>query len=86
MQVDSPQSKKLLDNGDGDIKPNKCHDSDEVGIWMTLLLWTTLMTIVTFKMTTIWVMKDPLHSDRKVGDIPIFELEIRLSSDIQKVN
>ena len=32
MQVDSPRSPKILDNGDGDIKPHKCHDSDEVGI------------------------------------------------------
>ena len=32
MQVDSPRSPKIFDNGDGDIKPHKCHDSDEVGI------------------------------------------------------
>ena len=38
MQVDSPRSKKIVDNGDGDIKPNKCHDSDEVGTWTALLL------------------------------------------------
>ena len=42
-----------VDNGDGDIKPKKCHDSDEVGTWMVLLLWTSLMTIVTFRMTVI---------------------------------
>ena len=47
MQVDSPQSKKIVDNGDGDIKPNKCYDSDDVGIWMALLLWTSLMANVT---------------------------------------
>ncbi|EDR00406.1 uncharacterized protein LACBIDRAFT_295784 [Laccaria bicolor S238N-H82] len=29
VQVDSPWSKKVVDNGDGDIKPKKCHDSDE---------------------------------------------------------
>ena len=38
MQVDSPWSKKIVDNGDGDIKPKKCHDSDEVGTWRALLL------------------------------------------------
>ena len=38
MQVDSPRSKKIVDNGDGDIKPNKCHDSDGVGTWIALLL------------------------------------------------
>ena len=38
MQVDSPRSKKILDDGDGDIKPNNCHDSDEVGTWTALLL------------------------------------------------
>jgi hypothetical protein len=68
MQVDSPRSKKIVDNGDGDIKPNKCHDSDEVGIWMSLLLWTSLMTIVTFRMTMIWVTKDTLYSEiKKLG-------------------
>ena len=34
MQVDSPRSKKIVDNVDGDIKPNKCHDSDEVSGWL----------------------------------------------------
>jgi len=63
MQVDSPRSKKIFDNGDGDIKPNKCHDSDEVGIWMALLLWTSLMAIVTFRMTMIWITKDTLYSE-----------------------
>ena len=58
MQVDSPWSKKIVDNGHGDIKPNKCHDSDEVGIWMALLLWNSLMTVVTFRITMIWVTKD----------------------------
>ena len=32
MQIDSPQSQQFVDNGDGDIKLNKCHDSGEVGI------------------------------------------------------
>ena len=65
MQVDSPRSKKIVDNGDGDIKPNRCHDSDEVGIWMALLL---SMTIVTFRMTMTWVTKDSPDSEtEKLG-------------------
>ena len=65
MQVDSPRSKKTIDNGDG---PDKCHDSSEVGIWMALLLWMSLMTVVTFRMTMIWVTKDTLYSEiEKLG-------------------
>ena len=30
VQVDSIRFKKIVDNGDGDIKPHKCPDSDEV--------------------------------------------------------
>ena len=59
MQVDS-RYKKIVDNGGGEIKPKKCHDSDEVGIWMALLFWTSLMTFVTFRKTIIWVTKDTL--------------------------
>ena len=32
------------------------------------------MTIVTFRMTTIWVMKDTLYSDRKAGSSQLFEI------------
>ena len=68
MQVDSPPSKKIIDSGDGDIKPNKCHDSDEVGVSVALLLWTSLITIVTFRMTMIWVTKDAIYSEiEKLG-------------------
>ena len=68
MQVYSPWSKKIVDNGHGDIKPNKCNDSSEVGIWMALLLRTSLMAIVTFRMAMTWVTKDTLYSEmRKLG-------------------
>ena len=68
MQVDSPRSKKIVDNGGSDMKPKKCHDSDEVGIWKALLLRMNLMTIFTFRMTMIWVMKDILDSEiEKLG-------------------
>ena len=68
MQVDSPRSKKMVDNGDDAIKFKKCDGSSEVSIWMALLLWMDLMTILTFRMTMIWVTKDTLHSEiEKLG-------------------
>ena len=62
MQVDSPRYKKIVDNGGGEIKPKKCHDHDTVGIRMALLLWTSLMTFVTFRMSMNWVTRDILYS------------------------
>jgi len=68
MEVDSPRSSKKIVDGDEEIKPNKCHDSSEVGIWRPLLLWTSLMTIVIFRMTMIWLTKDTFYLEmEKLG-------------------
>ena len=68
MQVDSPRSENIVDNGDDAIKSNQCDGYSEVGIWIALLLWMTLMTILTFRTVMIWVTKDTLHSEiEKLG-------------------